>query len=130
MEVMIIKWKTCHLTSILTKSRLSWKSIITFQNSDTWKIALSKHSFFKRYWQRGCKHVLNMISFVNAQSSLKIGIVGSKVLLLIISCSNIVTWLDNSYVKGDIFFFQKVYIMKVGNTFWLNLSHKAISNIF
>ena len=41
MEVMIIKRKTCHLTSILTKSKLSWKSIITFQNSDTWKIELT-----------------------------------------------------------------------------------------
>ena len=40
MEVMVIKIKTCQLTSILTKLKLTSKTII-FQNSDTWKIELT-----------------------------------------------------------------------------------------
>ena len=45
-----------------------------------------------------------MISFVKAQSPVKIRLACSKVLLLIISSSNIVTH-SNSYIKGDNFFF-------------------------
>ena len=41
MEVMVIKIKTCHLSSVLTKSKLTWKTRIIFQNSDTWKIELT-----------------------------------------------------------------------------------------
>ena len=54
-----------------------------------------------------------MTSFANAQGTLKIGLTGSKVLVLIISFSNIVTWLYNGYVKGYIFFFLKVGTMKL-----------------
>ena len=46
-----------------------------------------------------------MISLGNAQCTLKIGLAGSKVYVLSISFSNIVTWLDNGCVKGYIFFF-------------------------
>ena len=45
-----------------------------------------------------------MISFVNAQSLVKIRLVCSKVLLLTISSSNIVTH-SNGYIKGDKYFF-------------------------
>ena len=50
-----------------------------------------------------------MISFVNAQSSVKIRLACSKALLLAISSSNIVTH-SNGYVKGDKYFF----FLKVG----------------
>ena len=50
-----------------------------------------------------------MISFVNAQGSVKIGLACSKALLITISSSNIVTH-SNGYVKGDKYFF----FIKVG----------------
>ena len=46
-----------------------------------------------------------MISFVNAQGSVKIRLACSKALLLTISSSNIVTN-SNGYVKGDKYFFS------------------------
>ena len=82
MEVMVIKIKTCQLTSILTKLKLTWKTII-FQNSDTWKIELTMaiNISSKNTKEEGvrCKDVLNMTSFANAQGTLKIGLAGSKV---------------------------------------------------
>ena len=45
-----------------------------------------------------------MISFVNAQGSVKIRLACSKALLLTISSSNIITH-SNGYVKGDKYFF-------------------------
>ena len=45
-----------------------------------------------------------MISFVNAQGSVKIRLAYSKALLLTISSSNIVTH-SNCYIKGDRYFF-------------------------
>ena len=45
-----------------------------------------------------------MISFVNAQGSVKIRLACSKALLLTISSSNIVTH-SNGYIKGDKYFF-------------------------
>ena len=62
MEVMLIKIKTFHLTSILTKLKHTWKTIIIFQNSDTWKseftIAINiisskntKEEGVRVYWQ-------------------------------------------------------------------------------
>ena len=45
-----------------------------------------------------------MISLVNAQGSVKIGLTNSKALLLTISSSNIVTH-SNGYIKGDKYFF-------------------------
>ena len=82
MEVMVIKIKTCQLTSILTKLKLTWKTII-FQNSDTWKIELTMaiNISSKNTKEEGvrCKDVLNMTSFANAQGTLKIGLTGSKV---------------------------------------------------
>ena len=45
-----------------------------------------------------------MISFANAQGSVKIRLAYSKALLLTISSSNIVTH-SNRYVKGDKYFF-------------------------
>ena len=82
MEVMVIKIKTCQLTSILTKLKLTWKTII-FQNSDTWKIELTMaiNISSKNTKEEGvrCKDVLNMTSFANAQGTLKIGLTSSKV---------------------------------------------------
>ena len=82
MEIMVIKIKTCQLTSILTKLKLTWKTII-FQNSDTWKIELTMaiNISSKNTKEEGvrCKDVLNMTSFANAQGTLKIGLTGSKV---------------------------------------------------
>ena len=46
-----------------------------------------------------------MISFVNAQGSVKIRLACSKALLLTISSSNIVTN-SNGYIKGDKYFFS------------------------
>ena len=46
-----------------------------------------------------------MISFVNAQGSVKIRLACSKALLLIISSSNIVTN-SNGFIKGDKHFFS------------------------
>ena len=45
-----------------------------------------------------------MISFVNAQGSVKIRLACSKALLLTISSSNIVTH-SNGYIKGDKYLF-------------------------
>ena len=45
-----------------------------------------------------------MISFVNAQGSVKIGLTNSKALLLTLSSSNIVTH-SNGYIKDDRYFF-------------------------
>ena len=45
-----------------------------------------------------------MISFVNAQGSVKIRLACSKALLLTISSSNVVTH-SNDYIKGDKYFF-------------------------
>ena len=83
-----------------------------------------------------------MISFTNAQGSVKIRLACSKALLLTISSSNIVTH-SNGYIKGDkYFFFYKsrcgkcstettVFIKKSkDNTERSYLSHQAISNIF
>ena len=49
-----------------------------------------------------------MISFVNAQGSVKIRLACSKALLLTISSSNIVTH-SNGYIKGDkyLFFYKR-----------------------
>ena len=60
-----------------------------------------------------------MISFANAQGSLKIRLVCSIVLLLIISSSNIVTH-SNGYIKGNKYFFfmrgsKWVYTIKIFN---------------
>ena len=41
MKVMVIKVETCHLMSILAKLKLTWETIITLQNSDTFKIQLT-----------------------------------------------------------------------------------------
>ena len=80
---MVLKIKTCHLTSILTRLKLTWKTIIIFQNSDTWKIELTMaiNISSKNTKEEGvrCKDVLNMTSFANAQGTLKIGLAGSKV---------------------------------------------------
>ena len=46
-----------------------------------------------------------MISFANAQGSVKIRLACSKALLLTISSSNIVTY-SNGYIKGDKFFYK------------------------
>ena len=46
----------------------------------------------------------NMISFANAQVSVKIRLACSKALLLTISSSNITTH-SNSYIKGDKYLF-------------------------
>ena len=47
-----------------------------------------------------------MISFDNAQGSVKTRLTYSKALLLTISCSNIVTHSNgNIYLKGDKYFF-------------------------
>ena len=73
MELMVIKRKTL---------KLSWKTIIIFQNSDTWKIELIipiNIISSKNTKEEGVKDVLNMISFANAQCTLKIGLAGSKV---------------------------------------------------
>ena len=49
-----------------------------------------------------------MISFVNAQGSVKIRLACSKALLLTISSSNIITH-STAYIKGDkYFFFYKI----------------------
>ena len=53
-----------------------------------------------------------MISFVNAQGSVKIRLACSKALLLTISSSNIVTH-SNGYIKGDKYFYNFFFI-KVG----------------
>ena len=45
-----------------------------------------------------------MISFANAQGSVKIRLTCSKALLLTISSSNVLAH-SNSYVKGDKYFF-------------------------
>ena len=45
-----------------------------------------------------------MISFVNAQGSVKIRLACSKALLLTISSSNMITHSDG-YIKGDKYFF-------------------------
>ena len=50
--------------------------------------------------------IFNMISFINAQGSVKIRLACSKPLLLTISSSNIVTH-SNSFIKGDKYFFLK-----------------------
>ena len=55
-----------------------------------------------------------MISFTNAQGSVKIRLPCSRVLLLIISSSNIVTH-SNGYIKGDKYFF----FIKVGAAYVL-----------
>ena len=63
--------------------------------------------------------IFNMISFFNAQGSVKIRLACSKALLLTISSSNIVT-LSNGYIKGDKYFF----FIKVGVTnVLLNLNY-------
>ena len=51
-----------------------------------------------------------MISFANAQGSVKIRLTCSKALLLTISSSNVLTH-SNSYIKGDKYFF---FFIKVG----------------
>ena len=48
--------------------------------------------------------IFNMISFVNAQGSVKIRLACSKALLLTISSSNIVTH-SNGYIKGEKYFY-------------------------
>ena len=54
-----------------------------------------------------------MISFVNAQGSVKIRLACSKALLLTISSSNIITH-SNGYIKGDkYFFFYKSILFKL-----------------
>ena len=66
--------------------------------------------------EEGVKNVLNMISFANAQGTLKIEGAGSKVWVIIISFSNIVTSLHDGYVKGYIFLFLQVCAMKLETT--------------
>ena len=46
-----------------------------------------------------------MISFINAQGSVKIRLACSKVLLLTISSSSNIVKHSNSYIKGDKYFF-------------------------
>ena len=80
-----------------------------------------------------------MISFANAQGTVKITLACSKALLLTISSSNIVTH-SNGYVKDDKYFFfyksrcgkcspETNYLQSRDSTERSYLSHQAISNI-
>ena len=110
-------WRTRHfsaigyyrflvLISLCTLEKISWTNHGRFWKWSLKNTPQSVQNYFLRKWNLNFCITFNMISFVNAQHSIKIILACSKALLLTVSSSNIVIH-SNGYIKRDKYFFYK-----------------------